>query len=126
MSWAAVCRLAADSIKPKDPTFSTVYQRLNSLRFHPFFDNCIGALDGTHIKIVVPTNQVVPHTGRHGYTSQNVLPICDFDMKFTFAVAVWPGSVHDNRVLLRLGRNLATSSQIHQKVFKLVPILSTL
>jgi hypothetical protein len=34
----------------------------------------------------------------HGYTSQNVLPFCDFDMRFTFAVAGWPGSVYDMRV----------------------------
>jgi hypothetical protein len=36
--------------------------------------------------------------GRHGYTSQNVLALCDFGMRFTFAVAGWPGSVHDMRV----------------------------
>ena len=41
---------------------------------------------------------VVQHTGRHGYTTQNVLAICDFDMRFTFVVAGWPGSVHDMRV----------------------------
>jgi hypothetical protein len=47
---------------------------------------------------VVPTTKVVQHTGRHGYTSQNVMAICDFDMRFTFVVAGWPGSVHDMRV----------------------------
>jgi hypothetical protein len=39
------------------------------------------------------------HTCRHGYTSQNVFPICDFDMRFTFVVAGWPGSAHDSRIL---------------------------
>ena len=38
------------------------------------------------------------YTGRHGYTSQNVLAVCDFDMRFTFVVAGWAGSVHDNRI----------------------------
>jgi hypothetical protein len=28
-----------------------------------------------------------------------VLAICDFDMRFTFAMAGWPGSIHDMRVL---------------------------
>jgi hypothetical protein len=28
----------------------------------------------------VPIEEVVNHTCRHGYTSQNVLAICDFDM----------------------------------------------
>jgi hypothetical protein len=36
--------------------------------------------------------------GRHGYTSQNVLALCDFDMRFNFVVAGWLGSVHDMRV----------------------------
>jgi len=26
------------------------------------------------------------------------MAICDFDMRFTFVVAGWPGSVHDMRV----------------------------
>ena len=84
---ACVCKLAADIIRPKDPEFRVVHKRLQSPRCAPFFDQCIGALDGTHVKVVVPTNQVVPHMGRHGYTSQIVLALCDFDMRFTFAVA---------------------------------------
>jgi hypothetical protein len=44
---------------------------------------------------VVPSKKVVQHTGRHGYTTQNILAICDFDIRFTFVVAGWPSSVHD-------------------------------
>ena len=29
----------------------------------------------------------------------HVLAICDFDMRFIFAVAGWPGSAHDTRIL---------------------------
>jgi hypothetical protein len=32
-------------------------------------------------------------------TSQNVLAVCDFDMRFIFAVVGWPGSAHDTRIL---------------------------
>ncbi|XP_072146817.1 uncharacterized protein [Setaria viridis] len=94
----SLCKLAGDIVKPVDPTFSTVHRRLQSPRFSPYFDNCIGAIDGTHVPVIVPVDKVVQHTGRHGYTSQNVLAICDFDMRFTFVVAGWPGSVHDMRV----------------------------
>ncbi|XP_004964672.1 uncharacterized protein LOC101786969 [Setaria italica] len=95
---SSVLKLAVDIIKPKDPEFRTVHPRLRNPRFAPYFNNCIGAIDGTHIPVVVPNDKVVQHTGRHGYTSQNVLAICDFDMRFTFAVTGWPGSVHDMRV----------------------------
>jgi hypothetical protein len=36
--------------------------------------------------------------GRHDYSSQNVLAICDVDMRFIFVVAGSPGLVHDMRV----------------------------
>jgi hypothetical protein len=93
-----VVKLAADIIRPKDPEFRTMHQRLRSARFAPFFDNCIGAIDGTHVPVTVPTEKVVQYTGRKGFTTQNVLAICNFDMRFTFVVARWPGSVHDKRV----------------------------
>ena len=79
-------KLAADIIRLVDPQFSTVHERLKSPCFSPYFDNCIGAIDGTHVPVVVPTSKVVQHTGRHGYTSQNLMAICDFDMRFTFVV----------------------------------------
>jgi hypothetical protein len=94
----SVNKLAADIIKPKDLEFGTIHQRLQSPRFSLFFDKCIGAIYGTHIPVVVPTTETVQHTGRHGYTSQNVLAVCDFDMRFTFVVVGWPGSIHDIRV----------------------------
>jgi hypothetical protein len=47
----------------------------------------------------MPAEEVVNHACQHGYTSQNVLAICDFGMRFTFVVAGWPGSAHDTRIL---------------------------
>eukprot|EP00267_Zea_mays_P040633 XP_008680777.2 uncharacterized protein LOC103655879 [Zea mays] len=92
-------KLAKDNIKPRDPTFSTEHDKIKEDRFWPYFKGAIGAIDGSHVPVVVPTEEVVNHTCRHGYTSQNVLAICDFDMRFIFAVAGWPGSAHDTRIL---------------------------
>jgi hypothetical protein len=94
----SVSRLAADIIRLVDPEFRIVHQRLKAPWFSPYFDNCIGAIDVTHVLVVVPAQHVVQHTRRHGYTSQNVLAVCDFDMRFTFVVARWSGLVHDMRV----------------------------
>jgi len=90
--------LAGDIIKPKDPQFRTVHPRVQDDRFSPHFNNCIGAIDGTHVRVVVPANEMIPHIGRHGYPTQNVMAVCDFDMRFTFVVAGWPGSAHDSRI----------------------------
>ena len=48
--------------------------------------------------MIVAEKDRLIYTNRKGYTSQNVLAICDFDMRFTFAVAGWAGSVHDTCV----------------------------
>ncbi|XP_066365210.1 uncharacterized protein [Miscanthus floridulus] len=92
-------KLAKDNIKPRDSTFSTEHERVRENRFWPYFKGAIGAIDGSHVQVVVPVDEVVNHTNCHGYTSQNVLAIFDFDMRFTFAVTGWSGSAHDTRIL---------------------------
>ena len=39
------------------------------------------------------------YTNRHGYTSQNVVVVCDFDMRFTYVGVGTEGSAHDMRVI---------------------------
>jgi hypothetical protein len=65
---------------------------LKEHHFWPHFKGAIGVIDGSYVSVVVPADEVINYTCRHGYTSQNVLAICDFDMRFTFVVAVWAGS----------------------------------
>ena len=94
-----VYSMSDDLIRPMDPTFSQVHPKLLERRFAPHFNGCIGAIDGTHVKTIVPTEKAIMYRNRHGYTSQNVMAFCDMDMRFTFVVAGWPESVHDTRVL---------------------------
>jgi hypothetical protein len=103
-----LCKLAKDNVTPRDPTFSTERERMREYRFWPHFKDAIGAIDGSHIQVVVPLDETISHTCRHGYTSQNVLAICDFDMRFIFAVAGWPGSAHDSRILTHALTNLSS------------------
>jgi hypothetical protein len=93
-----VLKLGADIIKPRDSQFSTMHPRLMNRRFYPFFKECIGAINGTHISVVVSKELLVQHLCRKSITTQNVMASCDFDMIFTFVLAGWPGSVHDMRV----------------------------
>ncbi|WVZ86523.1 hypothetical protein U9M48_033285 [Paspalum notatum var. saurae] len=91
-------RLAHDNIKSKDSTFAEVHPNLENPAFWPHFNDCIGAIDGTHVKVVVDKSKRIPYLNRHRETSQNVLAICNFDMRFTFVLSGWPGSAHDMRV----------------------------
>jgi hypothetical protein len=83
----------------KDPSNEVQQEIISSTKFYPFFQNCIGALDGTHIKAIVSEAHVKPFRNRKGFISQNVLAVCNFDMTFSFVLAGWEGSAHDSRVL---------------------------
>ncbi|XP_020258659.1 uncharacterized protein LOC109835073 [Asparagus officinalis] len=68
-------------------------------RFWPYFKDCIGAIDGTHIPCMVYNIDQTPYRNRHGFLSQNVLAACTFDLKFIYVLAGWEGSANDARVL---------------------------
>jgi hypothetical protein len=89
----AIYRMSSDVIKPKDTNFIEIHPRLRETRFWPHFKDYIGAIDGSHFPTSVPTTEQAKYIGRHGYASQNVMAVCDFDMRFTFVVTGWPGSV---------------------------------
>ncbi|ETV72234.1 hypothetical protein H257_12702 [Aphanomyces astaci] len=65
----------------------------------PFFGNCIGALDGTHIHATPPRDARLPFRNRKGFMSQNVLAVCTFDLQFSYVLAGWEGSASDARIL---------------------------
>ena len=77
----------------------TPIEILNNPKFFPYFSNCIGALDGTHIGTVVPRATERSYRNRKGVLSQNVLACCTFNMQFTYVLAGWEGSAHDGQVL---------------------------
>ena len=63
-----------------------------------FFKDCIGAIDGVHVPASLPQADQIPFIGRKKIPTQNVMAVCDFNMKFTFVYAGWEGSAHDSRV----------------------------
>ncbi|XP_039019765.1 putative nuclease HARBI1 [Hibiscus syriacus] len=81
------------------PDESTPLEIRNNSRFYPYFKDCVGALDGTHIRASVPPNIQGRFRSRKGGTTQNVLAAITFDLKFTYVLAGWEGSAHDSRVL---------------------------
>jgi len=95
-----VIRMSSHYIKPKDPNFRVVHPRIrNDRRAYPHLKNCIGAIDGTHIRAVISPDKQVRYIGRTGAVTQNVMAICDFDMHFTYASIGQPGAMHDTSVL---------------------------
>ena len=59
----------------------------------------MGAINGTHVATNVPKHLATPYLDRKRVTTKNILAACDFDLKFTFMMTNWEGSVHDACVL---------------------------
>ncbi|KAF7803589.1 protein ALP1-like [Senna tora] len=64
-----------------------------------WFKNCLGALDGTHIKMQVGVKDKPRYRNRKGEISSNVLGVCSQDGQFIYVLAGWEGSAADARVL---------------------------
>ncbi|KAL3729019.1 hypothetical protein ACJRO7_033591, partial [Eucalyptus globulus] len=94
----AIIKLSKEIIKP--PSFDVIPEEILMDPSHKrYFKDCVGALDGTHVNAIIPVSQQVRFRGRRGTTTQNVLCVCSFDMKFTCVYAGWEGSTNDCRVL---------------------------
>ncbi|XP_026423242.1 uncharacterized protein LOC113319182, partial [Papaver somniferum] len=81
------------------PTRATPFKIRESTRFYPYFKDCIGAMDGTHIPAMVEKRNAAVYRNRHGITSQNVLAVCNFDLEFIYVLSGWEGSAHDSKIL---------------------------
>ncbi|XP_068638506.1 uncharacterized protein [Aristolochia californica] len=64
-----------------------------------FQDDCIGAIDGIHIKAHILFVQQIGFWNRKSFISQNVMVICIFDMQFNYILAGWEELASDLRVL---------------------------
>jgi hypothetical protein len=88
--------------KEGDPVNNRI--RLNP-KFFPFFENAVGALDGSHVPAKVSGAKQDRCRNRKGWPSQNVLGVCDFDMLFTYVLSGWEGQAHDGKVLADASEN---------------------
>jgi hypothetical protein len=66
----------------------------------PFFKDCIGAIDGTHVLARVSRHMQQAFRGRKSNPTQNVMAAVDFDLKFTYVLAGWEGSTYDALILV--------------------------
>jgi hypothetical protein len=70
----------------------------NDSKFWPYFRDTVGAIDGSHVHAYPPSCDRSSYRNRKGFVSQNCLFVCDFDLKFTYALTGWEGSATDARI----------------------------
>jgi hypothetical protein len=59
----------------------------------------LDALDGTPVKVPVPTSLKGRYRSRKADIVTNVLGVCAPDMQFIYVLPGWEGSAHDGHVL---------------------------
>ncbi|XP_041993309.1 uncharacterized protein LOC121743961 isoform X1 [Salvia splendens] len=64
-----------------------------------WFKGCLGALDGTHINVLVSNSDKPRYRTRKGQIATNTLAVCDRNMQFVYILPGWEGSAGDSRVL---------------------------
>ncbi|XXG63091.1 hypothetical protein AAC387_Pa05g1353 [Persea americana] len=67
--------------------------------FYPYFKDCRGAIDGTHIPAHISLSMQAMYRNRKGFLFQNCLMAYGFDMKFHYVLTGWEGSATDATVL---------------------------
>ncbi|XP_054820765.1 protein ALP1-like [Prosopis cineraria] len=82
------------------PNGSTILPEIKKdKKFFPYFKDCVGAIDGTHIRVKVPSLDAPRYRGRKEFPTQNVLATCTFDLKFTYVLPGWEGTASDSRII---------------------------
>jgi len=97
----AVYKAAVRPATADTPIAESILQNRN---FFPYFKDCIGAVDGTHIPVSPRASEKAAYRNRKGFMSQNVLAACDFDGMFTDVLCGWEGSVSDSTLWLEAMR----------------------
>ena len=72
---------------------------VDDTKYFSYFENCLGALDGTYLPAHLPSVIAPQYQNRKGWLSQNILGVCRINLTFCYLLAGWEGSAHDDRVL---------------------------
>ena len=102
----ALCCLHSDIVSWKREELDDTPPRImHDRRYFPYFQDCMGAIDGTHVRVRVGGNKKITYWNHHNYTSMNILAVCDFKMRFIYTRIGVPGRAHDSKILTHCARH---------------------
>lgn len=67
------------------------------------FPGVVGAIDGTHVRIIAPSEHEPEFVNRKNFHSINVQIVSDASHRILDLVSTWPGATHDARILRESG-----------------------
>ncbi|KAL0017599.1 hypothetical protein SO802_004668 [Lithocarpus litseifolius] len=97
--WRAVHALGCLIIRPDVDAAELPHSLQRNEKYYPWFEKCVGAIDGTHISAFAPSGRTTAFRDRRSDITQNVMCACNFDMRFTYVHSRWERSANDSRVM---------------------------
>lgn len=94
----AIIRLQDQLLKKQEPIPEILPNDQRWEKWKPF-KKCLGALDGTYIRVRVATEDKARYRSRKSEIATNVLAVCSPNMEFIYILSGWEGSAADSRVL---------------------------
>ena len=97
-----VCKAIVDVLLAKYikmPTGNEAMEIVRGFEERWGFPQCFGAVDGSHIPILAPSNNAKDYYNRKGFYSIVLQALVDHQYRFLNVHIGWPGSVHDSRIL---------------------------
>ena len=64
-----------------------------------YLSRVIGAIEGSHIRIIAPSEDEYAYVNQKRYHSINIQAICNANLIFRDVAAKWPGSHHNSFIL---------------------------
>ena len=68
----------------------------DNMKFFPFFEDAIGAIDGTHFACSPTAAEWAAARDYKGGVTQNCLAACNFNLEFVYIFSGWEGSATDS------------------------------
>ncbi|KAJ4819385.1 nuclease [Rhynchospora pubera] len=94
----AIIELEQEYLKQPDGSMVPREIFLND-KFFPYFKDCVGAIDCTHVRAKVQSQKVTRYRGRKENPTMNVLAACTFDLKFSYVLVGWEGTASDSKII---------------------------
>ena len=89
-------RLTRYIYMPTDEELPTIKRKFYQISRFP---NVMATIDGTHIRILAPSEHKEVYVNRKGFHSLNVMVVMDANYIIRYVASQWPGSTHDSREL---------------------------
>lgn len=84
---------------PTEDMYADISRKFNQRARTQIFHSALGAIDGSHVRISVPTRLRDQYMNRKAFTSLQLQAVCSSSGEFFSICVGYPGSVHDERVL---------------------------